>query len=164
MDLVNDLITKPLRVPPVNSLSSELEYQLTYQYLLKMTLSRCSDISSRYVLLSYCMALIVICVYLLIVCFAHSVYSLFIFLIYITSVRARALTCLATAAGCHDNNELVNVVCRFVFSHTEVDPLLVDPSSGGIQYLYMFFIILYCNIFHSPTSNIFDGNVATYCL
>ena len=63
MDLVNDLITKPLRVPPVNSLSSELEYQLTYQYLLKMTLSRCSDISSRYVLLSYCMALIVICVF-----------------------------------------------------------------------------------------------------
>lgn len=133
MDLVNDLITKPLRVPPVNSLSSELEYQLTYQYLLKMTLSRCSDISSRYVLLSYCMEFAVICVSIKSPFYLSSLQSIhFYYFIYISSVRARALTCLATAAGCRDNNELVTVVCRFVFSHTEVDPLLVEPSPEGI--------------------------------
>ena len=91
IDIINQLLSQSTRAVSVHEEHNQF---LSYQFLLKMMLARCSDKSPRSVTTTH-------------------QFSSFCF---IFSVRARALTCLATVAGYRDNEELVAVIRQVIFS------------------------------------------------
>ena len=53
LDIVLELLNHPLRQPEEGALSDEDEYRLTYKFLVKMVMSRCSDKAPRLVGMSH---------------------------------------------------------------------------------------------------------------
>ena len=47
MDIMGELLSSPVRQPPLDSLSAEMEHRLSYLYLMNIVISHCSDKSSK---------------------------------------------------------------------------------------------------------------------
>ena len=47
MEIMGELLSSPVRQPPPDSLSAEVEHRLSYLYLLRIVIFQCSDVSSK---------------------------------------------------------------------------------------------------------------------
>ena len=109
IDIINQLLSQSTRAVSVHEEHNQF---LFYQFLLKMMLARCSDKSPRSV--------------------TTILTPIFNFFCSVFSVRARALTCLATVAGYRDNEELVAMIRQVIFSaDVETGELMEADSNEG---------------------------------